>query len=113
MIVSPEQATPVWLTSVLREVGILPHGEVLEINRQTTGAFNSATVRLQVTYTPDVPEDAPRSLILKCSNGTEWGNQANRDEVCFYQLIASLPNYPPIMVPYILHHACRQSRASR
>ncbi len=99
MIVSPEQATPMWLTRVLREAGVLRRGEVLAIDLQPIGAFNSATMRLQIVYTPDVPETVPRSLILKCSNGTAWGNQANRSEVRFYQLTAALPNYPPLMVP--------------
>lgn len=99
MIVSPEQATPTWLTKMLREAGLLPYGEVLAIDLQPTGAFNSVTMRLLITYTPDAPETVPRSLILKCSNGTAWGKQASRDEVQFYQLIASLPNYPPLMVP--------------
>lgn len=98
MINSPEQATPLWLTHILSETGVLPYGEVLTIELQPTGAFNSATMRLLITYTPNVPETAPRSFILKCSNGTTWGNQANREEVRFYQLTASLPDYPPLMV---------------
>ena len=99
MIVSPKQATPTWLTGVLRDAGVLPCGQVLAIDLHPTGAFNSATMRLQIVYTPDVPETVPRSLILKCSNGTAWGNQANRDEVRFYQLTSALPDYPPLMVP--------------
>ncbi|GHO51402.1 phosphotransferase family protein [Ktedonospora formicarum] len=99
MIVSPEQVTPVWLTSILRQASLLSRGKVLAIDQQPTGAFNSATIRLLVTYTPDTLEGVPHSFILKCSNGTAWGNQANRKEVQFYQFIATLPNYPPLMVP--------------
>lgn len=94
---SPEQATPIWLNTLLREAGVLSSGAVLVIERIGTGAFNSATNRLQITYSTDAPGNAPRSLILKCSNGTDWGNQAMRDEVNFYGLTASLPNYPAIM----------------
>ncbi|GHO61529.1 hypothetical protein KSC_004210 [Ktedonobacter sp. SOSP1-52] len=65
---------------MLREAGALPCGEVQAFDLQPTGAFNSATMPLLITYIPDTPETAPRSLILKCINGTEWGNQANRDE---------------------------------
>ena len=99
MITAPTEATPTWLSDALCEAGVLPHGEVLTIEFQPTGAFNSATMRLIVTYSSDVLETMPRAFILKCSNGTEWGNQANRDEVCFYRFTASLPDYPPLMVP--------------
>lgn len=58
MIISPEQATPMWLTSVLQEAGVLPCGEVLAIELQPTGAFNSATMRLRLTYTHTAPETA-------------------------------------------------------
>lgn len=99
MIASPEQATPAWLTNVLRKAGVLPTGSVLAVDLQPTGVFNSATRRLHLTYTKNAPETAPHALILKCSNGTAWGYQANREEVRFYQLIATLPNYPSLMVP--------------
>jgi hypothetical protein len=98
MIISPEHVTPMWLTSMLCVAGVLPHGEVLTIDLQPTGAFNSATVRLNIAYIPDVPACVPHSLILKCSNGTEWGSQTNRAEVCFYQFTTGIPDYPPLMV---------------
>ncbi len=99
MIATPEHVTPTWLTVVLLEAGVLPRGEVMALGLQPTDAFNSSTVRLQPTYSAYAPETAPRSLILKCSNGTDWGNQANRNEARFYRFTASLPNYSPPMVP--------------
>jgi hypothetical protein len=46
MTVFPKQVRPPWLTSVLREAGVLSCGEVLTIDLQSTGAFNSVTMRL-------------------------------------------------------------------
>jgi hypothetical protein len=94
-----DPVTPDWLTSVLRQSGILRHGMVTKIGSEQTGAFNSATSRLLVQYSADATPDAPAQLILKRNVPTDWGIEAGADEVKFYTLLASLSDHPPIIVP--------------
>lgn len=96
----PEPVTPGWLTDVLREAGVLTRGSVESIEEEGTGAFNSATMRLRVSYSPDASEDAPTRLVLKRNIPTEWGREAGADEVRFYRLMASLPDVPGIVPCY-------------
>jgi hypothetical protein len=95
----PDPVTPEWLTTVLRQAGRLPTGDVLAVEQETTGAFNSATCRLQVWYSPEAPSGAPDRLVLKRNLSSEWGVEAGADEVAFYVEVASLPDHPPVTVP--------------
>lgn len=95
----PDPITPAWLTEVLRRAGVLARGAVQAVEREATGAFNSATSRLLARYSPDAPPDAPTHLILKANIAADWGKEAGAEEVKFYILAATLPNHPAILVP--------------
>lgn len=98
-IPSSDGVTPGWLTAVLRQAGVIESGEVIAVETLTTGAFNSHTSHLTLTYSNDAVTDAPEHLVLKCNIGAAWGIEAGQDEVKFYQLIQSFPTYPPAIAP--------------
>jgi thiamine kinase-like enzyme len=95
----PDPVTPEWLTTVLRQAGVLTQGGVQTVEQEKTGAFNSATSRLFLQYSPDATPDAPTRLILKRNIAAEWGIEAGAEEVKFYTLVAALPDHPHIIVP--------------
>ncbi len=95
----PDPVTPGWLTTVLRQAGVLMQGAVQAVEQEMTGAFNSATSRLLLQYSADAAPGAPTHLILKRNIAAEWGIEAGAEEVKFYSLVASLPEHPPIIVP--------------
>lgn len=95
----PDPITPEWLTTVLRQSGLLQQGKVATIEQETMGAFNSQTHRLLLQYSADAAPELPASLILKRNNESVWGKEAGADEVKFYQIAASLPDHPPILIP--------------
>jgi thiamine kinase-like enzyme len=94
-----DDASPSWLTAVLRQSGVLRQGAVIAIERETTGTFNSRTSRLTVRYTDDAPPGMPARLILKRNAPAAWAVEAGAKEVAFYDLVASLPDHPPIIPP--------------
>ncbi len=87
-----------WLTAVLRQSGVLPRGEVSSIEHVATEAFNSQTSHLVLKYT-EADSQVPTHLVLKRNIQASWGVEAGADEVKFYNLVASLPDYPPITIP--------------
>ncbi len=98
--ISPDQYPLVtWLTAILQQVGFLERGEVTAVESNATGAFNSHSSHLRLHYSNEVPFDAPTQLLLKRNIAAEWGVEAGIDEVKFYQLVSSLPTYPPEIVP--------------
>lgn len=56
-----------WLTAVLREKGILEHGQVTNVQVTRTSHMASLNYFLSIEYTPDVPTSAPKTLFLKLS----------------------------------------------
>lgn len=95
----PDPITPDWLTAILGQSGVLRQGAVRTIEQEPTGAFNSATIRLSVRYSPDAPTDAPTRFILKRNISEEWARAAGAEEVRFYTLVATLTDHPRITVP--------------
>ncbi|HEU5199285.1 MAG TPA: oxidoreductase family protein [Ktedonobacterales bacterium] len=95
----PDPITPAWLTTVLRQAGVLGQGTVQAVEQEMTKAFNSAISRLRLQYSADAAPDAPTRLILKRNIAAEWGIEAGAEEVKFYTLVASLPDHPGIIVP--------------
>ncbi len=93
------QITPDWLTSALREGGALPQGEVVAVSQRANDAFNSAAVHLEVTYSSDAPETAPRRLFLKRAIAADWALRAGAREVAFYQFVAPHRARLPMLVP--------------
>lgn len=95
VITSAEQVTPDWLTAVLRERGVLPHGMVTSVRASPAQAtFASSTWRLQVSYAPGGASAAPLRLFLKTSNpGLAPGQfdiQQLQQELTFYAVVAPL-----------------------
>ncbi|MEZ4737116.1 MAG: phosphotransferase [Caldilineaceae bacterium] len=73
---------------------------------QKSSAFNSNLFFLHVYYSPDAKgltnerADLPTRLVLKCNVASDYGKEAGRLEVKFYQLVATLPDHPP-MLPWV------------
>ncbi len=95
----PSDPTTAWLTAILRDAGHLPQGEVANVTQQASATFNSRTSFLQLDYSADAPPDLPTNLVLKLNVRSDWGIVAGAEEVKFYQLIATLPDHPPITIP--------------
>lgn len=95
----PNPPTATWLTTLLHDSGHLPRGKVVAVERQVSNAFNSQTSFLRVGYSEDAPPDLPTAFVLKQNLPEEWGKVAGAEEVKFYQLVATLPNHPPITIP--------------
>ncbi len=91
--------TPAWLTHTLRQSGTLPQGEVVAVDIQSTGAFNSHTNFLTLRYSDDSPPEAPTHLVLKRNTQEEWCRRAQAREVRFYQTVAAHPEHPKVIVP--------------
>src|SRR5581483_10065494 len=108
----PEPLTPQWLTAILRHAGILREGEVSSVERETTGAFNSHTSHLFLHYSADASVEAPERLILKQNRQSAWGQEAGMEEAKFYQLVASLPDHPSVIIPCYAAAFDEQSRNS-
>jgi Phosphotransferase enzyme family len=96
----PDPITPSWLTTVLREAGVLTDGQVLTVASHRTGAFNSHTQQLELHYSNDAPPDLARNMILKRNIPEPWAIEAGAEEVKFYQVTAGLHPPPPALVPY-------------
>jgi hypothetical protein len=96
---APEPITPAWLTAVLRESGFLAHGEVLTVATEQTGAFNSRTSHLHLSYSVEAAPGLATRMILKRNIPEPWGVDAGIEEVKFYRLMASLEDAPPAIVP--------------
>src|SRR5665213_231948 len=94
-----DPVTPAWLTAVLRDAGVLARGEVTSVDLRQTGAFNSSTSHLTLTYSPDATAPAPTRLVLKRNIDAQWAKEAGEREVRFYTCVAGLPTHPRIVVP--------------
>jgi hypothetical protein len=99
MLAPDAPITPEWLTSALREGGALPQGEVAAVHLRANDAFNSAAAHLEVRYSSDAPETAPRRLFLKRAIAAEWALRAGAREVAFYQFVAPHRARLPMLVP--------------
>jgi hypothetical protein len=79
-----------WLSDVLgvaaTEVSVLP-----------TDAFNSRTVRLEVSYADGAV--GPARLVLKRNAAAAWAIEAGRQEAAFYEFVRHLDPPPPSLVP--------------
>jgi thiamine kinase-like enzyme len=89
-----EQATPQWLTVLLRERGVLTTGQVVAVDDRPSTAWNSRAFHLALRYSGDAPTHAPRRLFLKLNLQPEWG----RAEVSFYQYVISERADLPMLV---------------
>jgi thiamine kinase-like enzyme len=95
VLTSVEQATPDWLTGVLRERGVLSGGRVMSVDSRVSTILNSYSYHLEVSYSADAPADAPRRLFLKMSKEPEWG----MEEVAFYRFVQDKRTDLPMLAP--------------
>ncbi|HVF67909.1 MAG TPA: phosphotransferase [Pyrinomonadaceae bacterium] len=95
-----EEATPEWLTSILRRRGFLERGSVVAVRAASSSTLLVSNVsRLEVSYTPDASRDAPASLFLKLSLPVfqpEAVKDSSRMEVEFYSSVAPEMKDPPV-----------------
>lgn len=92
VITDPDQATPGWLTWVLRRVGILDQGEVMAVQKEVSSPFGAVVAHLQLSYSDAAPERAPARLFLKLSSPGSWAAdipEMGKLEVRFYNAIAN------------------------
>jgi hypothetical protein len=87
------EATPEWLTEVLRRAGVLGRGRVATVDYRPNDAFNSSVTHLTVGYDREVT-GAPNALVLKL-NRDRWGEA----EVGIYRLAMAEARPVPAMVP--------------
>jgi hypothetical protein len=97
-----EEATPEWLTEVLRRRGRLERGSVATVRAASSSTLIVSEVsRLEVSYTPDATRGAPASLFLKLSRPVfqpEAAKDHSRMELEFYSSVA--PLMPDAPVPF-------------
>jgi len=95
---SAEDATPEWLTEVLRRGGSLERGSVAAVRATPSRTLLVSIVsRLELSYTHDATRGAPSSLFLKLSLPSSHPQAVNdRMEVEFYNSVAPLMKDPPV-----------------
>lgn len=93
------QLTPQWLTHTLRGANALPQGEVISVSHSDNPTRNSLVTHLTLAYSNSAPPAAPVYLLLKRNRPQAWSIEVGASEVAFYNLIATLPDHPPIIVP--------------
>ena len=90
---------PDWLTDTLREKGVLATGCVSGVKPTRTNHQSSLNYFLDVSYTADAPESAPKTLFLKLSRPERLPLTAS--EVEYYtKILAQMPDkITPICYP--------------
>ena len=115
VITEPEQATPEWLTEVLRQSGCLPDGKVIQAQATAVPTYPSTIVRLTLTYTDDTPSTAPAHLFLKLSRPDPQqrvvGSEQRCKEVEFHNRVVAMMAHPPVVRCYQAVY-CTQTGAS-
>jgi len=82
----PNDVTPQWLTARLREVGILPRGQVTSFDAKLPAKWNrTQAARLTLQYDAKAPAAAPRNLFLKVADPDGGSLEDPCDEITFYQ----------------------------
>src|SRR5690242_6833406 len=94
MITNAEQITKEWLTTLLRDEGVLGlAGDVTAVHIEPReDVWNSRVYRLRLTYR-GTPAEAPARLFLKLK-GDHWG----REEAGFYSYVRSSGTHLPVLV---------------
>ncbi len=80
-----QQATPEWLTTILRREGVLEQGHVDRIWIHPNEAFNSRVAHLEVRYAGAAAGTGPSALLLKLHR-----NHQGELEHLFYQATRNL-----------------------
>lgn len=96
-----EEITPEWLTTALRETGVLSRTRVRTVDYRRIGEGRCVNCVLQLTITYDPPDAAaPGSLVAKLpsldSEGCPRGTALGVMEIRFYRELAPQTNIPTI-----------------
>jgi len=103
-----DEITPLWLTEVLKEAGLIVDSSVVSIKKEQIAqgkAWLSTILKIEVTY-DSTNERAPNSFVLKLlsesrvSRDFSYERQAYEREVNFYNQIA---NTIPIHLPKLFY----------
>jgi len=98
VISSIPEITADWLTSALRRHGALPQGQVLSVTAKPhdhhMGYVSETIAHLTPHYSAEAPASAPRHLLWKYYN-----NHDGAVEVSFYNIVATLPEPVPGVIP--------------
>jgi hypothetical protein len=104
VITDPGQATPEWLTHVLRRSGALHGGEVTRVQATAETTYTSTVARLALVYSDGAPPTAPVHLFLKLSRPDSQqrvvGSAQRRNEVEFHTRVAAMMPHPPLVRCY-------------
>lgn len=87
-------ATPAWLSTILREAGYISQGSVVSAEQRVSDAFNSSTAHLRLVYSEEATATPPQDLVLKLQK-----NHDGENEVQFYRLVAQLGANLPMLAP--------------
>ncbi|MBC8171855.1 MAG: hypothetical protein H7X77_09280, partial [Anaerolineae bacterium] len=83
--------TPEWLTTILREQGVLTTGQVRSVKVSGTTHQASLNYFLKVKYSSDAPKNAPKTFFLKLSRPERLPLTAS--EVEYYtKIVARTPH---------------------
>jgi hypothetical protein len=104
IITDPRQATPEWLTHVLRQSGVLHVGEVTRVHAITVTTYTSTVARLTLVFSDGAPPNTPAHLFLKLSRPDSQqrvvGSEQRRQEVEFHNRVAAMMPHPPLVRCY-------------
>lgn len=98
VLTDPTQATPDWLTTILRARGVLARGRVEHVQQRQVRA-SSNVAHLTVRYSPDATASAPAHFVLKMTDPELEGRmpRRNRGEIAFYQELDEVADNLPIV----------------
>lgn len=80
------------LSERLRQLGHLDSGELISIETSSGNTASNPTFHLELTYSRDTSESAPRRLFLKLMQG---GGNAIREGTFYRDYLPLIPN-PPV-----------------
>jgi hypothetical protein len=101
-----EQATPSWLTGVLRRSGVLPEGRVEAVDVAPRSSSQATLVRLTPRYAAlegAAPPAAPRALLLKLAPARPGPAALPSADVAFFRHVA--PRTPDLPTPRVFDAA--------
>lgn len=115
LITDAAQATPAWLTSILRQQGCLHQGDVVAVQKESP-YFSGMSVlsRLTLSYLPDAPASSPSRLLLKIPmSEPDWvvTPGQGKKEVDFYGTVAGTMSHAPAVRCYDAVYCPRSDRS--
>jgi len=95
VITQLEQVTPEWLTQVLKEQGHIKQGGVINLQEVNRYDHYGLSVRLEATYSSDVPKTLTTRFFLKMTK-PETTPQNNREVIFYTQIAPLMPESPAV-----------------